>query len=219
MKKCFTILLVVVMCLLCACQDSTPTEPTTGIIHQEPPRMVSFGSPEELAAMMDAVELTEAEFAAFLEQNHYYAYSVRQGEISRLKNLLQTVGYPIVADDDSFERFTMIYYPQVGYHTTYEIIYKINGIRYLFSYSEFEKRIDRSNWEFIMSSDIDGVTIPVYLGTDTRGMDYLSGELYANNYQIVVIVDNYTSIDDVSFEPFLWNCEMTSITPEDHVTE
>ena len=213
MKKCCTILLIFVMCLLCACQADTPTEPMTGIIHQELPQMVTFSSPALLASMTEAAELSESEFAEFLKQNNY---SMRESDLSELKSLLQNAGCPIVVDQDIIQDFGMTYYPDKLNETSFDIIYFIDGVTYRFLCCSLpNKVISRSDMTPVATCAFSGDSVVLYQNTT----HWLLGDIYTDDYYIGIRVTGHNSIEEISFEPFQWSCELNNIVPNECATE
>jgi hypothetical protein len=79
----------------------------------------------------------------------------------------------------------------------YDVVYYIGDIMYRFYYREYESKNDYSELEPAYYAVIDDESFPMYVFDDRLG-----GELYMNDYKIIITVRGYSDIDQVSFEYF-----------------
>ena len=201
MKKWISVVLVLVMVLLTGCTGNQSGKDLG------PPETVSFSSEMELKTMMNAVERGEETFANFLQEYPRFATTASLSEMKLFKQKLETAGYPTVGSEKPVESFTMTYYAHNSSPMDYQVVYRINGIRYRFVYYENKEEESRLGQLPVDTYEIEGETIALYRGTDT-----LVGEIYKNGYQIRVTVLNYKSIDEISLEHFRW-CHDVNLPP------
>lgn len=108
---------------------------------------------------------------------------------------LLSIGYPAAKEGVTIEHFCYTY----GYSYPCEVAFTINGILYRFNYQYDEGEIDRTGWPLIATYQLGDRSLNMY-----QGQNCLVGEFYENGYEVMVIVRNYTSVDDIDFDAITW---------------
>lgn len=108
---------------------------------------------------------------------------------------LLRIGYPAAKEGVAVENFCYTY----GYSYLCEVAFTINGIRYRFNYQNDEGKIDRFGWPVVTTCQIGSRTVNLY-----QGENCLVGEFYENGYEVMVIVRNYASVEDIDFDAIDW---------------
>ena len=207
MKKIVIALTILIVLLLSACAFELPNSG-----HMAPPVTITFDTEEELQELLDAAELSNAEFDAFMTRNANitsYKKIESQGEVAELSALIQAVGTPVLLNRDLVENYSFTYKPE---KLIYDVKYYINGTRYRFFYKPFEEVTDVSDMNTVASYDLNGTSLTMFqLEDDNVGNKRMFAEVYANGYYIQIIV-NYKDINAVDFTPFVWSTEMQYIS-------
>ena len=206
MKKllCIWVCLMILLAFTaCANDDGVPSAPTQAAdgLNGDPPRTVYISSCEDLYSLADAANLTNAKLSQVMMKQSYTESGLQgKSELLDFSQLMQSVGYPIFEDTQKIDSFYMRYLPEVG---LYNNIYRIDGIRYQFEYTKFEAFAGRENMIPVVTCSIEDADLVLY-----KGDGCLVGEIYANGYQIRVVVDHYADYSDLDFERFRWSTDM-----------
>lgn len=208
MKKLNLVLAVlVVLCLLSGCHGSEGVEMTTGNSqsngYMAAPRVVKIRSEEALQELLNMTTMSDAAFNEFMIQkagSADYSGIESKDEVSALSQLIQEVGLPVVKNKNLVESYILSYRPE---QQMYDVKYIINGVMYGFQYTPFEEFIDRSEMEPIAEYTLGGTEFPVYQGVNAVG-----GEIYANGYQILIYIKNFTNVNVLDIAQFTWSTDM-----------
>ena len=145
-----------------------------------------------------ATELTDEEFDAWRKNRDPQELSgspVTRTLALRALSLLDSTGYP-VPEPGVCESISFAFRPM---EDTVDLIYRINGIRYRFWISPYQRETLRL-WFPALRCDLDGTELRLYRGN--RGL--WVGELYSGGYRIQVTVMEDASREAVDFSPFTW---------------
>jgi len=197
------IVLVLVLSLLTGCNFSLANLPIIGspqtVSNSPPPDSFDLRSFAEVEALLNADKMTDVQVDEFIAQ-HQSGWGLRnESDLNKFSEILNTVGYPVV--DCRVDYFRLTGHPSTG---DYQVVYRINDVRYRFVYKALGRSIDTSGRKVVGTYEIDGIQFPLYVGDG----GFLAGFIDANGYQIWIQVDNYGEISNVSFEPFSWSTDM-----------
>jgi hypothetical protein len=196
MKKFVIIFLICALVFLLPLTACTIENGGSGQVSGSPPYEIRFDTPEDFEAMLFPEQMTDSELATYLEVNANSLSNITtRSEANALAQQLTAIPYIRVVDDSVIARYYMAYRPDTEYY--YFIIRTVDNVRYHFSYTIFEEHIDRSNMVEAGTFELDGETVVLYPGDDC-----LVGELYLDGYQLRIVVDFYSDIEQISFEPF-----------------
>jgi len=182
--------------------------------------MVIFSTENDLQAMLDAQDMSEAAFVDFLATNKYWMNGLyNRSDVSELIEEVRTYGYPAVYDKDSIDSYGMTYYPDAEYldaYSPYHVIYKMNGVTYRFYFDAFTG--EKTNRFFSIprkTCNFEGETVKLYKG---KGK-WLVGDYYTDTCHITINVGFYNNLDQISLEPFKLTYDPCCfISPcEDHI--
>ena len=109
---------------------------------------------------------------------------------------LLTIGYPSIENKQTPQDFSLTYQAD---GSVYDFNYWLTGVQYRFYYKTYDKEIDRSGMEVVITCNIAGRSVNLYQGTNC-----LVGEFYDGKYQIMVTVRGHSNLDEIMFEQFNW---------------
>ena len=166
-------------------------------IVNEPPITITFDSSmDQIEMFLQAAYGAEDEYNLFCEQNRVY-YSIDQMQAREIADKISAWEYPFIIDMKKCEGFGATYYvsntPQV-----LDIIYKIDGVRYRFSYSY--NYVNKHEYEGETAVDtilIGDYIVPMYKREGYFVGSYIEGTLQVS---VKVFTDDWTDIDLNSFE-------------------
>ncbi len=206
MKRTVSILLVVFLLMSSfGCQTVSATPP---------PRSLRFDSLAALKTLLNAAELSDSDFAEFIEQIHGansdqmdIPRNTTKQEVTDLAQIIETVGIPILKDHTTPDSFYFTYRPD---NSWIDIIYRVDDMRYRFCISPTE-HIFEQIWSYlsrifqfpVATWKLDDDTIAFYRNPK---VDQRYGTLYRNGYTVSIDLLSYTE-KTVSGFPFVTSAE------------
>jgi hypothetical protein len=191
MKRISLLSFLLIICLLfSAC--NAPKNPQ--VQHGSPPKH-TIDSIDDFHSVLNAPNLSDKELDALLAKKSIKlaGFDSRE-EMNALASRLLPIAFPMVNDSSILQNFQFeAYYEDLRY----DFVYFIGGIMYRFQCRPYESKNDYSKLKPACYVVIDGESLPMYSFNDRLG-----GELYINDYQIIITVRGYSDIDQISFEYF-----------------
>ena len=204
---CFIMVLTFVLGFsACHVQEKNPE--STGVSQETdgvPPKMIIVDSKEALTTLVNAVKLSDAEFAEFVaqaaadpdDQIRIDSNTPKQ-EVEPLVQFLKSGKVPMLKSDVSVERYYFEYRPYESFVVT---SYTINGVRYVFATFPYEesKVYYEGTTEGIWAIGEDKITLH-------RDGKRLKGNLYKGDYLLDVNIIYFSEGTESSVD-------MQTITP------
>ena len=179
-----------------------------------PPRSFHVNSIAALKTLLNAAQLSDADFAEFSaqawasadDQIHILPDTKKQ-EVEELVQIIETVGIPVLKDHAMPESFHFEYRP--GY-TWIDMIYRLDDMRYRFCISPTKNILERI-WNYlsrirdipVATWKLDEDTIVLYRNWQVRQR---YGVLYRNGYTVSIDLLSYTE-EPVAGFPFVTSAE------------
>ena len=189
MKRISLLPFLLIICLLfSACSANNNQQ----VQHGLPPRY-TIRSVDDFNTIINAPNLSDKEMDAFLarESIRRTLLETKEDVNALASDILSTI-FPVVSDSIIPQCFEFAYFQ--GERN--DFYFNIEGIRYRFQCCRDDTKYERFG-KPTACYELDGEILELY-----RIEGHLHGNLYVDGYRITVMVSNYTSIDQISFEYF-----------------
>ena len=189
MKRISLLSFLLIICLLFSACNANKTQP---VMHVGPPRTIR--SIDDFNSVINAPNLSNRELNALLDKSFIKNYHIGTKEqIKSFASHLLSIPFPVVNDSSIIQSFQFEDYDGTRYH----FIYFIGDTMYDFQYRPSDSTSNHSKKKPACYFELDGESLAMYLSNDRLG-----AELYRNGYQIIVTIQNFSDIDQVSLEYF-----------------
>lgn len=231
MKRFFYLLLILFLLIgFSACSPyGVPgeTQPTNEQIQSTPPRMLNVFSEAALKTLLNAAQLSDADFTEFVIQatadsaaqiragklpQIYIPSNTEKREIEALAQQIMAIGLPVLKSNVNVEKYDLEYRPD---SRSVDIFYDINGIRYRFVSFPYDGKQEPANKLPESTWSIGENDVALYRSEQ----NWLYGYFYNNDYTVSVKVyslsnektENSINIQSISPIEFGWSNEVGEV--------
>ncbi len=167
----------------------------------DPPVTISFDSVNDINEYVIAAKGTADEYEKFIKEFvkkdsvNYFASTLTQENAQKIASNIESIVFPI-ANENDYNGFLADY---VIFRDELDVIYKINGILYRFTYYYGEELPEYAKFRFTaLKKNLNGQEVKLY-----KGDECFFGFIEYDSAYVHVMV-NTSNADEVSFDIFKW---------------